>query len=89
MKVVCIDNTSGNARHLELHKVYDVYFFIAPTTFDEKVIYYVINTYTFEIPIHNGIRLSTKHDIWVDKKSFISLEEFRQLRLNKILDNEI
>lgn len=82
MKVVCIDNTSGNARHLELHKVYDV------TTMVTNGIYN-INTYPFEIPIHNGIRSSTKHDIWVDKKSFISLEEFRQLRLNKILDNEI
>ena len=80
MKVVCIDNTYGNSRHLELDKVYDV---------TEEKKYYIINTYPFEIPTHNGIRHSTKHDIFIDKKSFISLEEFRQLKLDKILNNEI
>lgn len=90
IKVVCIDNTIGNARHLGLNKVYDASE-VSPSkgTLKQSSKYYIINTYPFEIPIHNGIRLSTKHDIWIDKKSFISLEEFRQLKLDNILNNEI
>ena len=80
MKVVCIDNTIGNARHLELNKVYEV---------SVKSGYYIVNTYPFEIPIHKGVRLKTKQDIWVYKDLLISLEEFRQLKLDKILNNEI
>ena len=82
IKVVCIDNTIGNARHLELNKVYDASEISLKYSLAE---YYIINTY----PLHNGIRYSTKHDIWINKKSFISLEKFRQLKLDKILNNEI
>ena len=49
IKVVCIDNTIGNARHLELNKVYDA----SETSSNSKygVIngsYYIINTYPYE-----------------------------------------
>jgi hypothetical protein len=85
MKVVCIDNTIGNARHLELNKVYDA------TEISLSSKYYIINTYPYEGALfrRNSVRYATKHDIWIDKRSFISLEEFRQLKLDKILNNEI
>lgn len=84
MKVVCIDNTIGNARHLELFGIYDV-----TETPVVKGKYYIVNTYPFAIPIHKAVRLKTKKDIWIDKRAFISLEEFRQSKLDKILKNEI
>jgi hypothetical protein len=87
MKVVCIDNTIGNARHLELNKVYDASEISSFTTFSSE--YYIVNTYPFGIPIHKAVRLKTKKDIWIDKRAFISLEEFRQSKLDKILKNEI
>ena len=81
MKVVCIDNTIGNARHLELNKVYDATEISQTHSKYSASKYYIINTYR--------VRYATKHDIWIDKRSFISLEEFRQLKLDKILNNEI
>lgn len=85
IKVVCIDNTIGNARHLGLNKVYDA------TEISPSSKYYIINTYPYEGALfrRNSVRYATKHDIWIDKRSFISLEEFRQLKLDKILNNEI
>ena len=85
MKVVCIDNTIGNARHLELNKVYDASEISQTHSKYSASKYYIINTY----PLIFGIRYSTKHDIWIDKRAFISLEKFRQLKLDKILNNEI
>jgi hypothetical protein len=89
MKVVCIDNTIGNARHLELNKVYDA---TETTSTRLSSKYYIINTYPYEglspLIAHggpSGVRYSTKYDIWIDKRSFISLEEFRQLKLDSIL----
>jgi hypothetical protein len=93
MKVVCIDNTIGNGRHLELNKVYDasetpeVKGLIVRNLTRDK--YYIINTYPYTTLLHPSARRSTNHDIWIDKRSFISLEEFRQLKLDKILNNEI
>jgi hypothetical protein len=87
MKVVCIDNTIGNGRHLELNKVYDAS--ETPEVKGTAQIYYIINTYPYTTLLHPSARRSTNHDIWIDKRSFISLEEFRQLKLDKILNNEI
>ena len=85
MKVVCIDNTIGNGRHLELNKVYDA----SETPDKGRDKYYIINTYPYTTLLHPSVRRSTNHDIWINKKAFISLEEFRQLKLDKILNNEI
>lgn len=87
MKVVCIDNTIGNARHLELFGIYEA--FTPGRRFPSEDEYYIVNTYPFAIPIHKAVRLKTKKDIWIDKRAFISLEEFRQSKLDKILKNEI
>ena len=90
IKVVCIDNTIGNARHLGLNKVYDATK-ISPSSKYYNSKYYIINTYLYEGALfhRNSVRYDTKRDIWIDKKSFISLEEFRQLKLDNILNNEI
>ena len=95
IKVVCIDNTIGNARHLELNKVYDASEISLQGHLKKHSKYsgeyYIINTYPYEGALfrRNSVRYATKHDIWIDKRSFISLEEFRQLKLDKILNNEI
>jgi hypothetical protein len=91
IKVVCIDNTIGNARHLELNKVYDASEISQTHSKYSASKYYSINTYPYEGALfrRNSVRYATKHDIWIDKRSFISLEEFRQLKLDKILNNEI
>ena len=96
IKVVCIDNTIGNARHLELNKVYDASEISQTHSKYSASEYYIINTYPYEglspLIAHggpSGVRYSTKYDIWIDKRAFISLEEFRQLKLDKILNNEI
>ena len=102
IKVVCIDNTIGNARHLELNKVYDAIEISQTHSKYSASKYYIINTYPYEGALFrrnkkmpqkelsfNQKFSSTKYDIWIDKRAFISLEEFRQLKLDKILNNEI
>ncbi len=76
-KVVCIDNSSGNARHLDLYEVYDV----KNSPEDE---YYIIETYPYEIPIHNGKRLKKKSEIWVIRNCFLTIQEWRQKRIEQI-----
>jgi hypothetical protein len=79
MKVICINNTCGNARHLHLNEIYE-----ASEYLGRAGQYYLINTHPFEIPIHNNIRLKEKVDLWVDKKYFLTLDEWRQSQLDKL-----
>jgi len=79
MKVICINNTWGNARHLHLKEIYDA------KEYNGKFgNYYLINTHPVEIPIHNNIRLKEKVDLWVEKKCFLTLQEWRRLQLDKL-----
>jgi hypothetical protein len=78
MKLVCIDNTYGNSRHLELHQVYE-----CKTGLDWKS-YYILRIKPFQIPIWQGKRFEDYIDVWVDKKCFITLEEWRKNRLQEI-----
>ena len=94
IKVVCIDNTIGNARHLELNKVYDASEISQTHRKYSGEYYYKYLSIWRSVSSHSsrgpsGVRYSTKYDIWIDKRAFISLEEFRQLKLDKILNNEI
>lgn len=82
MKVVCIDNTFGNARHLDLWGVYDA---LDPKDLGHpdnwRSDFYILNIdpYLIEATLHR--RLGQTMEVWVNKKSFVSLEEFRQTKL--------
>ena len=43
--------------------------------------FYIPKIYDLE---SNNIRLKEKVDLWVDKKCFITLDEWRQSQLNKL-----
>jgi len=70
MKVVCIDNSSENARHLEIGVVYDVHDFLAISA--------------TSIPGEDRYILNIFPYIIVDKSAFISLEEWREKQLKQI-----
>jgi hypothetical protein len=72
MKVVCLDNTRGNTRHLEVNKVYDT---VELTEHHKR--YPVIGAH-YVIKIFN-------EEIWVKKKYMITLEEWRQQKLDKLI----
>jgi hypothetical protein len=79
MKVVCINNKWGNARHLHLNQIYNA------KEYNTKLgNFYLIHTYPFEIPIHNNIRLKEKVELWVDQKCFITLQQWRKSQLDKL-----
>lgn len=82
MKVVCIDNTSGNARHLDLWGVYDALDLNdSGDSHNWANDFYILNIdpYLIEATLHR--RLGQTMEVWVNKKSFVSLEEFRQTKL--------
>jgi len=78
-KAVCIDNSSGNARHLDLYEAYDV-----KNSPDGE--YYIIETYPYDIPIHNGKRLKKKTEIWVRRNCLLTMQEWRQKRIDGLLE---
>jgi len=84
MKVICIDNTRGNARHLETGKVYDAsvqtYRHLAKYVGKE---YYVIRSTCYSNPTHR-VGILPERDIWVDMECFVSLEEYRNKKLESI-----
>lgn len=75
MKVVCIDNTKGNANLLELYKSYNT---LEKTEwhlgFPKHQDYFIIDFKDHE-----------KGEIWVKKFYFISLDEWRQKQIDKVL----
>ena len=67
--VVCIDNTRGNSRKLSMNKIYKP----RKMTTDEKIKYRLPTDYIIV------------NELWCEEKCFISLEEFRNKRLDQIL----
>lgn len=72
MKVVCLDNTRGNTRYLEVNKVYDT------VELTERHKRYPV------IGAHYVIKIFHE-EIWVKKKYMITLEEWRQQKLDKLI----
>jgi len=85
MKVVCLDNTRGNTKYLEVNKIYDI---IEPKPGERShpLIgeHYIIdfNQYTKSFR-DNGKEVFLK-SIWVSRKDMITLEQWRQLQLDKL-----
>lgn len=82
MKVVCIDNTSGNARHLDLWVVYDAVQDSLNGFSD--IDYYIIKAKPYLKPHLRQDRSQIEQEIWIDKKVFITLEEWRKRQLETI-----
>ena len=84
-RVVCLDNTRGNTRYLEVNKVYNT---IEPKPGEKShpLIgeHYIIdfNQYTKSFR-DNGKEVFLK-SIWVSRKDMITLEQWRQLQLDKL-----
>jgi len=85
MKVVCLDNTRGNTRYLEVNKIYNT---IEPKPGERShpLIgeHYIIdfNQYTKSFR-DNGKEVFFK-SIWVSRKDMITLQQWRQLQLDKL-----
>jgi len=81
MKIVCIDNTIGNSKHFEIGQIVEA----SELTLEEKrkyrpnIDYYIIDGKYSKKP-----ELLFNH-IWCEKKCFITLEECRETKLNKLL----
>jgi hypothetical protein len=81
MKIVCIDNTIGNSKHFEIGQIVEA----SELTEEEKrkckpnIYYYIIDGKYSKAPelLFN--------EIWCEKKCFITLEEWRETKLNKLL----
>ena len=95
-RVVCLDNTRGNTRYLEVNKVYDT---IEPLPGERShpLIgeHYIIdfNQYTKSFRDGKEVFLKSFRDngkevflksIWVSRKDMITLEQWRQLQLDKL-----
>lgn len=83
MKVVCIDNSRGNARHLEVGQIYDATVASPIKKFNKE--YLIVSTRPWLVPFVKGKRLNEKKEIWVESDSLVSLEEWRQRQLDKLL----
>ena len=73
MKVVCIDNKLGNSKNFKLNVIYESIDY----TFDEKVKLRLPDDYIV-------IKWDDNIDIWCKSKCFITLDEWREKRLNKL-----
>ena len=84
-RVVCLDNTRGNTRYLEVNKIYNT---IEPKPGERShpLIgeHYIIdfNQYTKSFR-DNGKEVFLK-SIWVSRKDMITLQQWRQLQLDKL-----
>jgi len=84
MKVVCLDNTRGNTKYLEVNKIYDTVEITEihksyPVIGEHYIIEYKQWTNSFR---HN--EKIFLNEIWVSKKDMITLEQWRQLQLDKL-----
>jgi hypothetical protein len=73
MKVVCINNKIGNSKNFKLNVVYESIDY----TFDEKVKLRLPDDYIV-------FKWDDNIDIWCESKCFITLDEWREKRLNKL-----
>lgn len=70
-KMICVNNTLGDSTKLELYKEYE----IDP--------YYASNSrYLISIMIDNNLNLL--EPIWVDSSCFMTLEDYREYKLNTL-----
>ncbi len=83
MKVVLIDNTKGNARYLELNKVYDTVELTEKHKRYPGEEYYIIDFKQF-IRSDRDEEIFLE-EIWVKRKDMITLEEWRQQQLDKLI----
>jgi len=86
MKVVCIDNTIGNSRLFKLNSVY------------ESIDYTFVERVKLRLPDNYIVVIKDNHDhdsdfptlsslmnhIWCDVSCFISLEDFRETKLDEL-----
>jgi hypothetical protein len=82
--VVCIDDSIGNSRLLSLNKSYKT----RKITTDEKIKYRLPTNYIIlELDALSCFenRLPVGCEVWCDEKCFISLEEFRDKKLDQLL----
>lgn len=80
--VVCIENSWGNSRHLEVGKIYEV---VRTVSFG-KSNNYIISTEPWTSLQKMEKRLPNKMEIWVDKNCFISLDEWRKVKIDEFLN---
>jgi hypothetical protein len=87
MKVVCIENSWGNSRHLEIGGIYDV---VSTNTINHSkgfsVNYIIILTEPWTSLKNMEKRLHNKMEICVDKNCFISLDEWRKIKIDEFLN---
>jgi hypothetical protein len=72
MKVVCINNTVGNTRHLELNCIY------------ESIDYTLQERLRLRLPDNYTVILKNDREIWCDVGCFVTLENWRQMRINEL-----
>ena len=86
-RVVCLDNTRGNTRYLEVNKIYNT---IEPKPGEKShpLIgeHYIIdfNQWTTSLRAQDYKKDVFFESIWVKKEDMITLEEWRQLQLDKL-----
>lgn len=88
MKVVCVDNTRGNTRYLEVNKVYDtVELTDVHKSYPVIGEHYIIDykQWTNSLRPENNDEKIFLNEIWVNKKDMITLEEWRQQKLDKLI----
>jgi hypothetical protein len=85
MKIVCIDNTIGNSKHFEIGQIVEA----RELTEEEKrkckpnIYYYIIDVkYSKKLELFASIVFN---EIWCERRCFITLEEWRETKLNKLL----
>lgn len=79
-KLVCIDNTFGNSRHLELYKVYES----IGSDFPSSRNYCVVWSTVYLDP-NNKIGIMPGKIVYVSSCCFITLEEYRRNKIDLIL----
>ena len=82
MKVVCIDNSWGNSRHLEVGEIYEV---VRTVSFRKSNNYIILAEPWTSLQTMEE-RLLNKIEIWVDCKCFVSLDEWRESRIDQLLN---
>ena len=82
-RVVCLDNTRGNTRYLEVNKVYDTTEPLPGERSHPLIGEHYIIDFNQCTKLDNGKEVFYKR-IWVSRKDMITLEQWRQLQLDKL-----
>jgi hypothetical protein len=87
MKIVCIDNTIGNSKHFKIGQIVEA----RELTEEEKrkckpnIYYYIIDGKYSKTSDEWTFTGALFNEIWCERRCFISLEEWRETKLNKLL----